>query len=115
MVDDDDIYREVNEEVINKLGHFVLAAESGEAALAVIKSNRPDMIVSDYNMGGMNGYELYRETQRLFGKIPFLIITGNVVEFSRLRELGLDVMLKPYRISKLQEKINVILKGQEGG
>ncbi len=58
-------------------GEFeVVTAGSGAEALALLERFRVDVVVSDYQMPGMNGIELLRECRRRFGDLPFILFTG---------------------------------------
>lgn len=58
-------------------GEFEVAtAGSGPEALALLVRFRIDVVVSDYQMPGMNGIELLRECRRRFGDLPFILFTG---------------------------------------
>ncbi|MDQ7784565.1 MAG: response regulator [Desulfomonilaceae bacterium] len=66
------LYREVFEE----LGHQVLQAVSGEEALTMLKTSRPDIIILDLKMPGMGGRGFLARFQRLKMKIPIVISTA---------------------------------------
>ncbi len=58
-------------------GEFeVLTAGSGAEALALLERFRVDVVVSDFQMPGMNGIELLRECRRRFDDLPFILFTG---------------------------------------
>lgn len=66
------LYREVFEE----LGHRVEEAVSGEEALTMLKTARPDIIILDLKMPGMGGREFLTRFQRLKLKIPIVVSTA---------------------------------------
>lgn len=66
------LYREVFEEI----GHQVVQAVSGEEALFMLKSSRPDIIILDLKMPGMGGRGFLNRFQRLRLKIPIVISTA---------------------------------------
>ena len=62
---------------LQETGEFeVVTAGSGTEALALLERFRVDVVVSDYQMPGMNGIELLRECRRRFGDLPFILFTG---------------------------------------
>ena len=58
-------------------GYRVLTAASGEEAIAVFKDNRPEIVVTDIKMPGMNGIEVLREVKSLSDEAEVIIITGH--------------------------------------
>ena len=58
MVDDDLANRKLLHRVLTRQGHDVLMAEQGKEALQVIQSKEVHLMVADYEMPGMNGYDL---------------------------------------------------------
>ena len=62
---------------LRETGEFeVVTAGSGTEALALLERFRIDVVVSDYQMPGMDGIELLRECRRRFGDLPFILFTG---------------------------------------
>ncbi len=62
---------------LQQSGEFqVLTAGSGPEALALLERHPVDVVVSDYQMPGMNGIELLRECRRRFDGLPFILFTG---------------------------------------
>ena len=62
---------------LQESGEFqVLTAGSGPEALALLERHPVDVVVSDYQMPGMNGIELLRECRRRFDGLPFILFTG---------------------------------------
>ena len=52
-------------------------AESGERALAAIAVSRPDVVVTDLKMGGMDGLALFEAIQRTAPTLPVIILTAH--------------------------------------
>lgn len=61
VVDDGKFEREVMTEILQSAGYEVTCSEDSREALESIIRNPPDLLVTDYHMPGMNGYELLRE------------------------------------------------------
>ena len=97
MVDDDKGYRKLAETYLEKLEYSVLTVESAHLALEAVKNSRPDLIVSDFNMPGMDGVQFYFEIAKYHSHIPFVIVSGNPNEvFSRLCGSGPEILGKPH-------------------
>lgn len=76
--DEPDLLRDLSEELTDA-GYRVLAASSGRAALLQLAQQRPDLILCDISMPGMDGYELLAALQAMgpqYASIPFVFLTA---------------------------------------
>lgn len=104
VVDDEELVRTGTVEMLHDLGHEVVPVGSGAAALIKIRSERFDLVVTDYLMPGMSGLELVREAGRIMPELPFLMITA----FADLAdETAGDIvrLAKPYRLADLARAV----------
>lgn len=76
IVDDDLQMRTLLSVILTKSGHRVCSAEDGFSALAEIRKEIPDIILSDLNMPGMSGFELLSVVRRRFPAIRVIAISG---------------------------------------
>lgn len=78
------------------LGHSVTEAQSGAHALKLLESDSPfDIVVTDYAMPGMNGFELAQRIRKSNPKLPIVLATGYAeLPADRLIEFG--HLPKPY-------------------
>src|SRR5438552_13230984 len=78
VVDDNFQNREVAEGHLVGAGYVAIQAESGEEALAMIPTRRPDLILLDVLMPGLDGFETCRRIRALPGgdRIPILFLTA---------------------------------------
>ena len=118
IVDDEPFQRRILREVLRSLGFLkTYEADSGQLAIAEMKKQRFDLILSDVQMPGMNGLELLRQVRTDQTKLPrdtrFVILTS----FSNTEVLGaamaLDVngfLAKPIRIGVVIEKVDRALQ-----
>jgi CheY-like chemotaxis protein len=60
VLDDRPVDRELMTTLLGYAGHTVIEAVSGEAALELVREQRPGLIITDIMMPGMNGYEFVR-------------------------------------------------------
>ena len=91
-------------------GYDVLIADSGEAALKVLKSNTPDIIIADLRMQPMNGFELFQEVKKIkrLSHIPFFFLTAvdDFLAQKYSQSLGVDAYItKPVDIDTLERYI----------
>jgi CheY-like chemotaxis protein len=116
LVDDDHAVREVTASTLRELGHTVIEASGGPAALAIL--NRPgqrvDLLVADFAMPGMNGVEVARGAQTARPGLPVLFITG-YADLSALAGTGEErIVQKPFRDGELERKVARCLAAARG-
>jgi len=114
IVDDTAMFRELNSIFLARFGAVITAA-SGEAALELIRSERPAIVVTDLDMPGMGGDDLCREVRRdseLAGT-PVIILTATdrAVDRARAVRAGAnDVVAKPINRMTLVESVSRFLR-----
>ncbi len=82
-------------------GYRVLTAPGGPSALEILEHNRPDLIVSDIMMPGMDGYEFFEKVRERaeLAEMPFIFLTarGGKEDIRRGKEMGVDdYITKPF-------------------
>jgi signal transduction histidine kinase/ActR/RegA family two-component response regulator len=108
LVDDDALVRLGAEAVLTRLGYRVLAANSGDAALTLLRAGAAvDALVTDYAMPGMNGATLVQEIRRLAPGLPALLITGYADTPTGLQYISL--LQKPFRPNDLAAHLATLL------
>ncbi|GAA4097319.1 response regulator [Mucilaginibacter panaciglaebae] len=116
LVDDDQLFLKLIERVFKKSGFECKSAPSAEAAIELLKKGEvnPDLILSDYEMLKMNGFEFrrYLMNDPAFQDIPFVFLT--FFSDKDLMEKGLDLqaidyVIKDTPINVIVSKINNIL------
>ena len=115
VVEDDPHILRVISLWLTRQGHEVLEAANGKAALEIIGAQIPDLIVTDVNMPGMDGFELLEALDRL-GRRPagVLMLTSRWDHreiASRLSEQGVRVMPKPFSPTALSESVRELIDG----
>jgi CheY-like chemotaxis protein len=76
IVDDEPAIRALISEVLTGIGYRVRSAEDGVSALAEIRNQMPDIILSDLNMPGMSGFELISVVRRSYPSIQVIAMSG---------------------------------------
>jgi two-component system response regulator (stage 0 sporulation protein F) len=95
-------------------GFYVSVAHSGEEALKIVNSDRPDIIFLDISMKGMSGIEVLERVKRIDKTIKVIMVTVHSEKemVAKAKELGADeYVTKPFAVSYLEEV--VIKKIQE--
>jgi signal transduction histidine kinase/CheY-like chemotaxis protein len=110
LVDDDLAVREVTSTIVAEAGYRVIEAASGQDALDHLRTAGPvDLMVTDYAMPGMNGFELARAAQARQSGLKVLFVTG-YADLTALGDIAEDrILLKPFRSARLLDKISVAL------
>jgi len=109
LVDDDEIPRETTGEVLERMGHGVQAAASGEDALARIRAGyRPDVVILDINMPGLGGVGTLPILRGLLPDVPVLIATGRAdqaaLELAHSQP-NVSLLPKPFTIKELRLRL----------
>ncbi len=97
-------------QTVRDLGHEAMEADSGEAALHLIETLHPDVLLLDLLMPGMNGFEVARAIrQRVTGKwLPVIVLSalqGDEHYAQALASGAADCLLKPVNPAILQAKL----------
>jgi putative two-component system response regulator len=100
IVEDNDITRQGLQIILENGGYKALAASDGIEALKIMDVNKPDFILSDIAMPGMDGYEFYENIRKRpeWVAIPFVFLTarGGREEVQKGKMLGVeDYLVKP--------------------
>lgn len=102
-------------EVLGEAGYTVLVADSGEGALARLERTRPDLVLLDVNMPGLNGYETCRllKAEESWGEVPVLFLTaqGDPIDKVRGFEVGaVDYITKPLHPQEVLARVRAHLQ-----
>jgi CheY-like chemotaxis protein len=73
---DDSATREMMGAFFRGKGYFVFLAENGKEALHFLGEEKIDLVISDYQMPGMDGKELVRRVNKIRPSLPVILITG---------------------------------------
>ena len=116
IVEDHDDTRNSIGSYLDRLGANVIGARNASEGLEVIKKNRPDLVLSDIQMPGGDGFELVREIRLLGldfkGSVPIIAMTAILTPVDRARILnaGFQACLsKPFTPNRLVETILTLL------
>ena len=121
IVDDDMTNLKVAGHILSKNNKRVTALKSGEALLTFIRDNRPNLILLDIRMPGMDGFETFKRLRNIekelnMEEIPVIFLTADEETSTESRgfEVGVsDYIRKPFEPEILIKRINNILGKQE--
>jgi len=104
--------------VLQALGYAVKGANRGETAIDVLAKERFDLMVLDYKMPGMSGFDVYQQAKALYPDLAVVLVTGHgspegVTEANRL---GFDsILLKPFTSDELRGTVEKVLADRKQG
>jgi CheY-like chemotaxis protein len=110
VIDDNDDVRAIVATVLKNFGFSVQEATSGEEAIQMVLAEKPDLIISDVRMPGMDGHHLLNAIRDLqaTAPIPFILMTGSGShdDFRRGMVSGADdYIYKPFTPDELIEAV----------
>lgn len=108
LVDDEDIFREATARQLTIRGFIVAAAENGEKALELVRSEKPEVVVLDQQMPGMHGSEVFLEIKKMDPMVEVIMLTGNASvdnALEMMKQGTFDYLMKPISIDALLYKI----------
>jgi twitching motility two-component system response regulator PilH len=114
IVDDSPTDVKVLSGMLERAGHRVTSAASAETGIDLAKAARPDLILMDVIMPGMNGFQATRSLSRDpdTSEIPVIIVTTKGMETDRvwgLRQGAKDFIVKPVNEKDLLARIQTLL------
>jgi DNA-binding response OmpR family regulator len=117
VVDDEPKLAAIARDYLVAAGFVVIVAPDGPQGLALTRRERPDLVVLDLMLPGMDGLDVCREIRRE-SSVPIIMLTARVEETDKLigLELGADDYLtKPFSPRELVARVRVILRRAAGG
>ncbi len=114
IVDDSPTEAHIIRSIVEKGGYRVLEAESGELGVAEATRSKPDLVLMDVVMPGLNGFQATRQLSKNpdTADIPIIMVTTKAQETDRawgLRQGARDYVIKPVSADELLTKIKAIL------
>ncbi|OXM68859.1 response regulator transcription factor [Amycolatopsis vastitatis] len=112
VVEDDAAVREGLQLALRRQGHVVRTAESGELGIEALVHHRPDIVVLDLMLPGMDGFETCRR-MRTAGPIPIIMLTARSDDFDVVAGLEAgadDYVAKPVEPRVLDARIRAVLR-----
>jgi len=114
IVDDEPAILRLIAMVLRDLGFGTLTATDAESATEVLKSSKPDLVVTDVRLPGISGVELAKriKASRRLAKTPVLLMSA----FAEPQEHeGDGFIAKPFAISELEEEFSPYIEASSAG
>lgn len=101
--------------VLNRKGFEVVGAEGGAKGLELVRAEKPDLVLLDLMMPGMDGWQVYQELRAdpQTADIPVVVVTAKAQNIDKV--LGLyvakvdDYIAKPFGTQELVERLEKVL------
>jgi two-component system alkaline phosphatase synthesis response regulator PhoP len=116
LVDDEPGILEICRDYLQASGFEVVTAVDGASGLSSARREKPDLIVLDLMLPGMDGFDLCRSLRSESG-VPIIMLTARIEETDKLigLELGADdYMTKPFSPRELVARVKVVLRRAAG-
>lgn len=113
FADDDPLFREETAQLLRYLFREVAVAGDGREALELYRQHRPDIVLLDILMPGLNGIEVVRQIRAHDPYTPILMLTGHSSETVLLEAVKLhleDYLLKPFNQKRLIDALSRCIK-----
>jgi len=124
VIDDDDVVRQSFCDQLEDLGYRVMGAENGRVGIELLKTEHPDLILTDLRMPEMGGLEVIKHGKQISPDIPIIVISGagkisDAVEALRIG--AEDYLIKPvndlgvlrHTVEKVFEKVRLVRENRD--
>ena len=111
VVDDERSICTTIEAALKSVGHQVESAESGEMAIALMRKNLPDVLLTDLRMDGMSGLDLLGKAREYFPSVTVVLMTayGTIdTAVAAMRNGAYDYLVKPFTPEQLEHLVERI-------
>ena len=101
--------------VLQALGYTVKGANNGEAALAHLRREAFDLLVVDYKMPGMTGFQVLEQAREIHPDIPSVLVTGHGTPevMKEAAKMSFDaILLKPFTSNEPRTTVDQVLRGR---
>jgi DNA-binding response OmpR family regulator len=117
VVDDEPEIVRLVRAYLERAGFTVVTASEGREALAVFRHERPNLVILDLNLPGLDGLDVCRSMRRV-SDIPIIMLTARMEETDRLigLEMGADdYVVKPFSPREIVARVRAVLRRSEVG
>jgi DNA-binding response OmpR family regulator len=116
VVEDDEDILEMLQDTVQKNGFDVVTAADGLEAVILFKNEKPNLVLADIRMPGMDGIQMAEAIKKLDASVPIILFSGlmpNLIEDKLENRITCDhVLYKPFVQADILESINLFLPPQ---
>ena len=101
--------------VLQALGYAVKGANRGETAVELMRKESFDLMVLDYKMPGMTGFEVFQQARTLHPSMAVVLVPGHGTPeiINEANRMGFDaILLKPFTSDELRGAVEKVLAGR---
>ncbi len=114
LVDDEDMILDAGTEILQKMGHRVMKAKSGQEAIGIYEKQKDgiDLVILDMIMPGVSGGETFDKIKAINPKVKVLLSSGYSIngQATAILNRGCNGFIqKPFRMKELSDKIREVL------
>ena len=113
VVDDEPQVVGVVREMLEHFGYEATVVSNADAAIVLMATFRPHVVLLDLQLGGMSGLEALRYLRQHHAVVPVIVITGNI-EYEMARQAravgAYDVIGKPFSLTALRSLLTRAMK-----
>ncbi len=114
FVDDNKLMRQMIKDMLEKLGYLVVIVSLPDEAINLFKKdkNSIDLLLTDFMMPGLNGYELKKIVENIMPGIKTLIISGEPIDTLKTYYKNMEAvnfLQKPFSVCALADKISEVM------
>lgn len=116
VVDDEQSISEVVSLYLTRSGYEVKVVHDGKAALQLLTQHKPDLVILDLMLPGIDGWEITRRL-RAEGNTPIIMLTARKEEADRILGLEMgadDYVVKPFSPQELVSRVRAVLRRAQG-
>lgn len=113
LADDDRAMREFVQRALQADGHLVTLAEDGAEALQRVEAERFDLLISDLDMPGLDGFALVSRVAGRQPQLRIILMSGHADELKRAEGLPpgrVATLPKPFTLEKIRQIVRAILQ-----
>lgn len=114
-VEDDASIRDIELYTLRSTGFEARGFEDGGAFLAALETERPELVILDVMLPGMDGVELLRRMKAAipFADIPVIMATAKGAEYDKIQSLDMgadDYLVKPFGMMEMVSRVKAVLR-----
>ena len=118
VIDDDDLVLRTVQRALKLYGHHVMVASGGAEGMQLARRHKPDLMLLDVVMPGLNGYQVCRQARSdpMLEEVPILFLTARGKDEDKIegfRAGADDYLTKPFNMEELRLRIAAILRRHE--
>ncbi len=115
IIEDDKVLVRALADALKRENFDVLSSGDGQAGYELTKKERPDLLILDILLPGMNGLEVCRQVRSDQSQVPILMLTSKKEEVDKVLGLELgadDYLTKPFGMRELVARVRALLRRQ---